>query len=365
MNKRSGNQFNSSKIALESFINEFGQSSNLGELDFFSAIYYPIALIEVDLTEFSTEEFEIIEKVILSIYKAGIKSPNDISSMLGVTSKYVDKILSLLEGYGHIENGNVTQLGIRSLEEGIKYTKYKTRQKVQVDILTQNLLTKEMNQRGEYVLEENDLKPYYYKILTEGIVNYSTLTSMNKDLKKFKHTKSSVFSINVESIDEIGERELKYTYAFLVSFKNLKCPIIILKNIRYNPIKKRNEHYFSPLYICNEDTHLFNSDIFKNVKVIDKESFKDIIIAKENQVKNVEEGIGNKGKLIMKFKDLLGIDYNKVNIRVEGTKIYIEGAEDECYFENSWVKKNEVQKNSPILRLCTDGSYSGVVLYLN
>ena len=157
---------------------------------------------------------------------------------------------------------------------------------------------------------------------------------------------------------------MKYTYGFLVSFKNLKCPIIILKNIRYNTIKKRNEHYFAPLYICNEDTHLFKPDIIQNIKVIDKMSLKDIITAKENQVKNVEEGIGNTGKLISKFKDLLGIDYNKVNIRVEGTQIYVEGAEDECYFENSWVKKNEVQKNSPILRFCTDGSYSGVVLYL-
>src|SRR5690606_30061696 len=104
-----------------------------GKVELCSKIVYPLALVELEALESAGEEFDTVEHAILSLSYAGISDAARISDMLGLPLNYTLQIIRLLESYGHVLDMRVTELGAKSTEEKVKYTKLLVRHKVQAD----------------------------------------------------------------------------------------------------------------------------------------------------------------------------------------------------------------------------------------
>ena len=101
----------------------------------FAPIYYPIAMIEVDLNERSFEDFEAIQLIVLKLYALGLNTPEKIANAAGLNSNYVRRMLKVLAGYGHIADGKVTELGKESITKGKKIELKRTASRFQVNAL--------------------------------------------------------------------------------------------------------------------------------------------------------------------------------------------------------------------------------------
>lgn len=103
-------------------------------------IYYPIAVVEMEMGERSMEDFETIEYVILKLFASGITAVNLLSSLTGLDKTYVEEILKMLYSYGHIVDGKITPLGLESVKHRARITLKRSKQKFQIDAMNGNLL---------------------------------------------------------------------------------------------------------------------------------------------------------------------------------------------------------------------------------
>src|SRR5690554_6482371 len=94
--------FHYNQFAINDFFQEYPEFYKAGLMEFCSCIYYPIAELELEILESSSEEFETIEHCILELIHGGVGSVKQIAEMMGLTEKYVAKIINILEGYGHL-----------------------------------------------------------------------------------------------------------------------------------------------------------------------------------------------------------------------------------------------------------------------
>ena len=242
------------------------------DIEKFAPVYYPIAIVEMNLDEVSFEDFESVQYAVLNIISLGILDHSVIAETLGLSPNYISKIIRLLNGYGHVDENGITDLGIESINSGQKIVKSQVWQKFQLDALNGTLL------RVEQAVTENMLNDREQTNITVGHLNYldgmpvaeiSTQLAKN-NINKYIGQKENIINTNVSRINDVRCTEVKYARCYMMKVRNCDEPIVFAK--RYDTSKKNVKERFSwqPFSVKNQsilDKYGFEYDIPFNTDV--------------------------------------------------------------------------------------------------
>ncbi len=210
----------------------------------FAPIYYPIATIEMDMDEVSFEDFEIVQHTVLKLVALGIEDADSIADLLGLNANYITGVLKLLIGYGHIENGKISSLGMESVQQEKKITKSRVKQKFQMDALNGTLLKINQLVTGSALNERSDTKMRIAHMdYLDGISVQSIKNQFQGNSQHFLYQKSTILNTNVTNINDVTCIDVKYADGYLVQFNGIKEPLIFAK--RYDQSQKDRKQRFS------------------------------------------------------------------------------------------------------------------------
>ena len=242
------------------------------DIEKFAPVYYPIAIVEMNLDEVSFEDFESVQYTILKMISLGVTDHVVLAETLGLSPNYVFKIIRLLNGYGHLDGNGITELGRDSISQGQKIVKSQVWQKFQLDALNGTLL------KVDQTITDNMLNDREQTNITIGHLDYldgmpvqeiSTQLAKN-NLSKYVHQKSGIINTNVTKINDVRCTEVKYARCYLMKVRNCDEPIVFAK--RYDSSKEDVKERFSwqPFSVKNavilekygfETDIPFNSDV--------------------------------------------------------------------------------------------------------
>jgi len=245
------------------------------DIEKFAPVYYPIAIVEMNLDEMTFEDFESVQYAILSLVSLGIIDHTIIADTLGLSPNYVFKVIRLLSGYGHIGDEGITDLGLESLNTGQKIVKSQVWQKFQLDALNGTLL------KVEQAVTENMLNERNETNITVGHLDYldgmrvediSTQLAKN-NIRNYVSQKDGIINTNVTSINDIRCTEVKYARCYLMKVRNCEEPIVFAK--RYDNTKKDVKERFSwqPFSVKNKtiaEKYGFEADTPFNTEIAKK-----------------------------------------------------------------------------------------------
>lgn len=203
----------------------------------FAPIYYPIAMIEVDLNERSFEDFEAIQLIVLKLYALGLNTPDKIASAAGLNSNYVRRMLKVLAGYGHIADGKVTELGKESIAKGKKIELKRTASRFQVNALNgQFIKVKDViSDKQLDTIDETRFSVAHMTALSGASTQYLVEQIQNERYKDYVLNKRGVLNINADSINNIRFVGLEYALSYVLKLKGCQ-PVILTK--RYDSTQK-------------------------------------------------------------------------------------------------------------------------------
>jgi hypothetical protein len=246
--------------------------------------------------------------------------------VLGLPLNYVNRILSILEGYGHIENRKLTELGKVSLQEELKYTKHTNRQKIQIDSLSGVILTKEIYQPMTSLFISGETIGRFKHVIPNGLLNYKQLDNLLGDFYRFRTMKREILHTNAERIDRIASKEIRFTVGYLVKFSHVADPFVILKARKLGQNKetydKNNYYYWKPIAIT-ETTQSQVVDLM-GIEIADSQTF-DTLRNMLNEITNstISE-IKDVSKVTHIIEDDFKVDANMLDITTDGATISID-----------------------------------------
>lgn len=215
------------------------------QIEMFSPIYYPIAMVEMNLDEMTFEDFETVQLTVLKLISLGQLEEEVLADLLGLSVGYISRVKHLLRGYGHIEDDKLTELGQESLLEEKKITRSQVWQKFQVDGLNGSLI-----RMSELVADNslNDKDETRFIIghldYLDGIKSEEIEAQIEEgDYSDFIRQKTGILNTNVLAINDVECTEVKYAVCFLMKLKGVERPVIFAK--RYNEEKKEVRERFS------------------------------------------------------------------------------------------------------------------------
>ena len=198
-------------------------------IELFTEVYYPIAILEMEVSETTFEDFDLVPLTVLRFVDAGLTSADEIAHMMGLSPNYTQKILDLLMGYSFVDSSGITELGRESLGMQQKIEHANVRQRFQADAITGDLL-KIGEQPSEADLQGKDTTfiviPHMPHI--EGIsIEEINKQLLNADFTKYKQYKGDILNANVEEIKAVECVGLQYIKAYMVKMQGIDCPFII------------------------------------------------------------------------------------------------------------------------------------------
>ena len=220
---------------------------NPAKIELFHQVYYPIAQVEVSMDEKLFGDFETVEKTVLELLDAGFSSTNVLAKLLGVPEIFVQNILKILLGYGHIDKNNcITELGKHSLKANVRITEVLTKQIVSIDAvgglpmnIDKSVVSREMVNPTD-VTDSNALViPSATQATAKAFLNAINQNSNIQALCK----KQQLININVTGIREARLISVEYASAFFMYIKNASAPYLFLK--MYDPSKEAFRERFS------------------------------------------------------------------------------------------------------------------------
>ncbi len=229
------------------------------DIERFAPVYYPIAVMEMDLSEQTFEDFETVQLTVLKAYRWGMKNPDIIADSLGLSRGYIENVLRLLTGYGHIENGYVTEVGERSLAAGKKIIVNKTRQRFQTDALNGTLLRLSEKVINNAICEKGETNKYIGHLsYPEGIPESYLIDQLaGEKCSEYLHYRSDILHANVTDISGVRCKELQYAKAYLLKLKSHKAPMVFAK--RYDrTVKDINDRFSWQPFSVADDSYIRN-----------------------------------------------------------------------------------------------------------
>lgn len=213
-------------------------------IELFSEVYYPIAILEMEMSETTFEDFDLLPLSVLKFINAGLGTAKEIAELMGLSGNYVQKVMDLLMGYGYIDSNGLTDMGKEALRIEKKVAHSTVRQRFQADAITGDLL-KIGEQPFEADLQGREKTfaviphmPHIEGISIEAI-NDQLLKS---DLTRYKHYQGDILNANVDDIKDVVCIGLEYIRAYLVKMQGIDSPFII--SYRYDSSKKEfNERF--------------------------------------------------------------------------------------------------------------------------
>ncbi|RKN77075.1 hypothetical protein [Paenibacillus ginsengarvi] len=359
------------EFILKDFYRNYPQFFAAGRVELCSKLYYPIALLELEVLESAGEEFDTIEHSILSLIYAGLTDPEQICDVLGLPLNYTMLIIKVLQGYGHVTDSGITELGIKSAIENVKYTRMRVRHKVQADTWTGLLLRKEMLQRVQFLSSSEETNIKIPHLTAQAYLSDETLLQINEVIAKYKHSEQSVFHANVEGVEEIIDKEIKYTDALLLKFTHLPHPFVLLQ-CRSGSSKTRGPQYeWKPVAISQSNAGILMKAI-EGIHVVEDECFESFIQLAEDIQSAIEHSLGNEydfRRLRAKIEKGFGgmVDADKVtfgntvmSVDLENLKLMKLNREIFSVLESVALSENHV----PFMWLSREDEFPGMVCYV-
>lgn len=249
-----------------------------GRIELFSEVYYPIAILEIEMTETTFEDFDLVPLSVLKFIKAGLRTSEEIAELMGLSSNYVQKIMDLLMGYGYIDFNGLTEVGKESLKVEKKVIHAAVRQRFQADAVTGDLL-KIGEQPFEADLQgrENTFGVIPHMPHMEGIsVEAINEQIKGSDLTRYKHYQGDILHANVDAIKDVVCIGLEYIRAYLVKMQGIDIPFIISyrydsekkgfhERFRWQPMRMPNEKAYSE-YGFSRDIACYTEEAIKTIQ---------------------------------------------------------------------------------------------------
>lgn len=262
---------------LEEFMQSFPDFFYGGKLKTFTCIYCPIAILEVELLEHHKQEFDSIEQIVLQIFASGFNDVNIVGNLTGIPIGFINKVKDILEGYGHIYNNTVTELGYKSLKEGKRLVEYTVKQFIQVEALTGTVLDKESSQSKDNRFDISELDSRFICGMPKSYIEKDVLSDVKNNIERYKNSRNSVINMNVKHINSVISREIFYTNAFIAEFEHLPHPILLMRNKTYDLASNVPTFKWKP--VC----------VSKSIASINNIDTNEILIKPDNHFKVLEE----------------------------------------------------------------------------
>lgn len=308
-------------------------------IELFSEISYPIAILELTMKETSFEEFDFIQLTILRFIALGIIKSKDIAAMTGLHENYVRKIKVLLMGLDYIDKNGMRPLGEESLqcEKVIKRTTVK--QRFQADALTGDLLqVGELFEDSEF--RERNRTSFYTPHLPhiEGITtDYVNKQLSGVDLTKYKQYRGSILNANADVIEDAKCIGMAYIKAYMLKLKGIEHPFIITNHVntrkkafneryRWQPIRIPSDSAYS-LYGFSQDIPCYSDESSQVIDDLYRLMCQNIAKMNDNKLKKALE------REVALNEDFIDIDYGKIR----------KGSPDQIFIylnEKSFLKWN-------------------------
>lgn len=207
---------------------------DLREVEAFATVYYPLAIIEAQLSERCFEEFETVPHTVLKLISLSHTSPKSIARLLGLGENYVEKIIKLLMSYGHVDGGGITALGRESLAAGKKITEVASRQRFQLDALNLRVVRLDRTVEERNTLEKNFLQRERTILDHCSEVDEDSIKSTieNEAYEALMAQKKQILNTNVTAVTDVRCVEVRYAKAQLLMLKN-RAPIIFCKRFDF------------------------------------------------------------------------------------------------------------------------------------
>lgn len=235
-------------------------------LDYLYLAYYPIAVLEIDITVQSREDFTLVERMILSLIDFKIQDFGVLAEMTGFTKKYVEKVYKLLEGTGHILNKTLTELGRRSLEADQKISVVETSEKLLVDGINHWILSKDFRDFKTTLISKEDLDKNDLSFEMNTVGNDTMLSKLKEDYH-FNKNENKMVEYNIESINKCETKQVKYAPVYVIKTENLPLPIVFVKG--FYP-KEEEKFQLRPICLDEELSYLkeyFSSTYRDNLEI--------------------------------------------------------------------------------------------------
>lgn len=222
-------------------------------IETFIPVYYPIAMVEMQMQEHTFEDFETVHLAVLRLVALGIREPELIAATLSLTAGYVEKVMHLLTGFGHLQGGDLTPLGQESLNQGKKITLKETMQTFQVDALNGTLLKlpKTVAEKSLAQLEQTTIKIGHLGSL-EGISEDVIRGQLEGDRgMDYIYHNADILHANVSSIRDVRCTQICFAQSYLMKLTEQTVPIVFAK--RYDKTQKllRDRFSWQPYSISN------------------------------------------------------------------------------------------------------------------
>ena len=230
-------------------------------INFFAPIYYPIAIVEMEVQEKRFEDFELVQISVLRMVAAGLTDPSVISKTMGLSEKYVREMMKLLYGYGHIDEKNrITATGMESLQTGQKVTEVNVVQRYQVDVYSGEIfnLAEKINETSIDDIE-NTNRYVGHLDSPEYISRYRLIEQIkkaNQDGEYKLYRKSySPLNINATGInpDTVRFVELQYAASSMMLAEGWRFPLVFSKRFNAVPDSGSKRFMIMPLYATSQE----------------------------------------------------------------------------------------------------------------
>ena len=266
MSKKSKNK-NTEKVhfgfnVIEDFKKFIDEHPQLGAPKYFYYLAYPIAKVELDIMENVIENFEVLEKYILTFFISSSIDFSDIENITGIPNETIKSVCKTLQVTGQIDNDfKITKLGRKSLKESKKSTNVKRRMMVLVDGVTGVILDE--SSIYEKFMKEGQVTAYKKVPMLIPKENF-TEENFSQFYENLNFNDEDVISTNFDSINRANPIGLYYIPLYFVGFENLKSPLLL----------KEFNKKFAPVYIVEDDRELFREKCLcvsnKNIDLLEK-----------------------------------------------------------------------------------------------
>ncbi len=226
-------------------------------IELFSEVYYPIAILEMEVSETTFEDFDLVPLTVLRFVDTGLTDAEDIARMMGLSPNYTQKILDLLMGYSFVDSSGITELGRESLGMKQKIEHANVRQRFQADAITGDLL-KIGEQPSEADLQGKETTFFVIPHMPhiEGIsIEEINKQLLNADFTKYKQYKGDILNANVEEIKDVECVGLQYIKAYLVKMQGIDSPFIISYQYDSRQESFKDRYRWLPMRVPSEKAY--------------------------------------------------------------------------------------------------------------
>lgn len=203
------------------------------------------------------KNFDAIQQILLKLVSLGLSDSMMLSKTLGLSEYYVEKLIFLLTGYGHIANGSITELGRDSLKAGKKITMNRVQQKFQVDALNGTII-----KLRQTVLENtlNSRENTFFKLAHMNYLDDITVESLKSQLcpeggdsqsNPYLRRNNIAVNLNIRDVVNAQCTELKYAKCYMVKLRGIEDPIIFTKCFDFCAADVSERYVWKPVCISN------------------------------------------------------------------------------------------------------------------